>query len=187
MTRTKELNPAIAVNGGIASPDPWNYGSLVSQVAATGSVLFTGTETDADVLHLTFTSSQLPAGSYELSLTTSGSESLTAIATAFKNLINNDPLLSSLGITATSSSATVSITWIGGPLGNFATITFTKSGGATEGATVTQFSGGAGYVTPQQDYTMSFHGSVIKLFYGKPIEVDYLLLQAMINAGISIK
>ena len=183
--RTRNVNPPLAVNGGLTNPDPWNFSGLFSQTAATGTVTITGSETNGDLLTITFTSQQLPGGTYAVTLTTSGSESLSAIATALKGVINADPRLSMLGVTATSVGAVITITWIAGPLGNFATMAFSNSG-STETATIVQFSGGAGYVTPQQDYTISNNGAVVKLFNGNEIEVDYAMLKTMIAAGLSI-
>jgi len=183
--RVRDLNPAIAVNGGLASPDAWDFNQFASQVAATASITITGTETDADTLTVTFTSQQLPGGSYAVQVTTADAESLSVIATAIENAINNDPLLKSLGITATSALAVVTVKWIAGPLGNFASIAFSANGGS-EMATISSFSGGAGYVIPQQDYRFAYNGSIIVLKYRQPIQVDYQMLSAMLAAGILI-
>lgn len=190
--RVFELTQAIAVNGGLVRPDPWNVGNYISQIAAAGTVTITGSETDGDTLTLTFTSSQLPAshgfsaGTYAISILTAGSEALSAIATAFKNAINNDPLLSSLGVSATSVGAVITINWIPGPLGNKATMAFTNSG-TTETATIVQFNGDSGYVIPQQDAIIVVNRCPINLNYGQPVAVDYAQLTAMIDAGISLK
>ena len=144
-------NQPIAVTSGLVIRDPLMAEALMSKVAAAGTVDFTGTETNGNILTLAFTSSQLPAsngyaaGTYGISLTTSGSESMTAIATAFKNLINADPLLSSLGVTATSSAAVLTINWAPGPLGNFATIALIV-GGATPIVTFTNTPTAGDYV-----------------------------------------
>lgn len=183
----KDDNLPIAVPGGISRPDPWNVGSVITQGQASCTVTIGGSETDADVLTFTLNSTQLPSGTLPLAYTTSGGQSINSIATALRDLINNNPLLASLGIVATVASAVVTVKWAPGPLGNHATIVFTKSEGATETAAITKFTGGSGVVTPQQDYRLAHNGAVINLFSNRPVQVDYHQLKAMLAAGISLK
>lgn len=182
----KTYNLPAAVDKGIARPAPWEISDFVTQAAASGSIEFTGTVTSADEITVTLKSQQLPDLEWVWSMALD-SETLTQIATALKNAINADPLLDSLGISASSVGAVVTIAWAAGPLGNFATIEFETGVAETETATIVQFSGGAGYVTPIRDFQMVHNGSIIKLEAGKAYQVDYLFLKAMIDAGVSVK
>ncbi|HEV3022999.1 MAG TPA: hypothetical protein VGX76_11040 [Pirellulales bacterium] len=115
-------------------PDPLN----------TYTVTVGGSETDGDILNLIFTNPLLPGGSETVSLTTSGGESTTGIATGLAAAVNADANLAALGFRATSAGAVVTITWpsapgsqvtteIGSPpVASTTILTTSKSGGATE-------------------------------------------------------
>lgn len=179
--------PLVNPGGLLSRPEPWNTAALGTQGQASCTVTIGGSETDDDELTFTLNSTQLPSGSLALQMTTAGGQSINSIATALRDLINNNPLLAYLGITATVASAVVTVKWPPGPLGNHASIVFTKSEGATETATITKFSGGSGYVTPVRDVAFAYNRTVIRLTGGRPVLVDFLQLQAMLADGIEVK
>ena len=179
--------PLAVGNGSLERRDPIQAEALMKQVAAAGTVTIGGTETDGDTLTLTFTDQQLPGGSHAVHVVTAGSETLSQIATDFKNAINNDTLLAGLGYVATSLAAVLTVKPIPGPLGNFMTMAFTKSGGATETGTVVQPKGGSGYIVPQQDAEVVVNGSLLKLKYGEPRLLGYNTLKTILAAGVSVK
>lgn len=178
---------SLAVKNGLANVAPENIDSYVTQVAASGTVTLTGTVTADDTLTLTLASQQLPAGTYDVTVTAADLETLAELATALKDAINNDTLLSGLGLVATSVGAVLTVKWIKGPLGNFATIVFSTSEDATEIGTVVQPNGGSGYVKPKQDARVVYNKSVIVLRYEEPEIVDYNRLSAILAAGVSVE
>jgi RHS repeat-associated protein len=112
--------------------------SLPEYSSATESILFSwplngnstgtvsGTITTGDVLTFLINNSELPGGQEQIAYTVLSGDTLDSIASALAAVVNGDANLTTLGITATSSSASISIE-------QPSTIySWTESGGATE-------------------------------------------------------
>lgn len=111
-----------------------------------------GTVTTGDTLTLTFKGPYFPTGSHTVSYTTVGGNTTTTIAAALAAAIVGDSTLAALGISASNSSAVMTITWPSMPptaaagsftspsspvVGNLLTVSASVSGSATETVTFT--------------------------------------------------
>ena len=92
----------------------WNgaLNPIAFATAANGGETATigGTVTAGDVLNVTVTDAGLPGGALVLQYTALTADTTTTIATALKNQINANTILSNVGITAASSGAVLTIT-----------------------------------------------------------------------------
>lgn len=89
-------NADTAVIGGTVQPQVW-------------AVDLTGAATEADVNSLEFTSAGLAGSPVSVTYTTAMSDTPTLIATGLKNAINANSVLSTAGVTATSSGANITV------------------------------------------------------------------------------
>ena len=100
---------------------------------AAETVGISGSKTTGDMLTLNFYDAALSGGKETVSYTVISTDTLTTIATAFKNAINADTNLQSIGLSATSSGTVVAIT---SNSTNITTYRASASTGATENITL---------------------------------------------------
>lgn len=159
-----------------------------------------GSVVNGDTLVLTITNRLLPTGSVALTISIVGADTTTTIAAKLVAAINANLPCASINLKATNLAAVVSMTVNAnvGPVTyartNGSSATLTLGGGPTETQTIggattatitasATFTGGSGPVIPVQNFNWSFGGSAASFFYGKPANVDYATLSAMIIQG----
>lgn len=154
---------------------------------AHATVTIGGSATPADTLSITLTNPCVPGSPITKTYTVGASDTLQMIAEGLADLINDDPVLSSLGIEADVGGASGLVITINhaGPVGNGTGLTVAKSGGATETivASAATLAGGSGPVIPTQNFTFAVGGTIEFYYYGVPKDVPYNTLQLMISSG----
>ncbi|MCC7527095.1 MAG: RHS repeat-associated core domain-containing protein [Candidatus Melainabacteria bacterium] len=103
--------------------------TLSNPVSAWTAVAIGGTITAGDVLTLTFYDAGLTGGSTAVSYTVAAADTLTTIATNFKNAIDADTALQAIGVTANSRASVINIKSTSPNLTSYAQ---SRSTGATE-------------------------------------------------------
>ncbi|MDR3487095.1 MAG: hypothetical protein P4M05_19585 [Bradyrhizobium sp.] len=108
-----------------------------SVTAATATATVSGSSIVAgDILDLTVLNEFLNNFPVALTYTVLNTDTTTTIATAFKNLINANTILSTAGLSATSSAAVITISQ-NGSIGNSTSLTFGTSSNNTGNETIT--------------------------------------------------
>jgi hypothetical protein len=161
-----------------------------------------------DTAAITITNANIAGGAQTVTYTAGALDTAATIATGLFNLINADELLVNAGISATNGTPdVVSIAWpaaIGSitfseavtgtgnetiTLSTAATEVMTLSTAASETVTLGnsgKFAGGTGPVIPGANAELTFGGSIIQLWYGRPRILDYTLLSALVAQGINV-
>lgn len=108
--------------------------SLLTSVNGSTTVTIGGTVTTSDIVRIVINDPALTMGGTQtIAYTTVGGDTTTTIATALKNAINANSALNNAGITATSSSAVITVV---SNSKSQTTLDTNKSAGATETLTV---------------------------------------------------
>ena len=150
---------------------------------AVSTAVIGGSETDADVVTIRFTNASFSGGHEDVSVTTSGSEGLAAIATAMNTAINADAVLKANGISSTVSSETLTISQTGP---NFATLSYTQ-GENTETVTFASVAGvaqgGTGPVIPLLNFNSSQGNVTLVLKAGNPVILNTPTVADLVSSG----
>ena len=158
---------------------------LSNQTSSTAVV--GGTETDADVVTIRFSNATFSGGHEDVSVTTSGSEGLAAIATAMNTAINTDAVLQAAHISSTVASETLTISQKGP---NFATLSYT-AGGNTETVVFKSLAGllqgGSGPIVPLSNFTVGFGSAFQNLVAGQPYSFSDQTVAALVANSNPIK
>lgn len=185
-----------------AAAEPVTVSTWVNTAAPT--IAITGTLTIGDVLNAIFTGAGIAGSPLTVSYTTQALDTTALMAAGLAAAIAANPVLAGLGISATSSTSTVSISGFGGPNGQVR-LTTSVTGAGTETLTPTtpptdtatlgtaatetitfapttgKLSGGTGPVLAASNFTFSFNGAVQAFFYGQPYTLDYPYLTALVT------
>jgi uncharacterized protein len=108
--------------------------SLIDNQGNVQTVTVGGSKTTGDTLSLTFTSAGITGSPVALPYVVLSGDTLTTIATAFKNAVNANAALAAAGIAATSSGMVVTVT--SNDLDVIPVITDTSTGSPTETLTI---------------------------------------------------
>lgn len=165
------------------------------------TITVSGTPNATEIVSFTITNAKLPSGAVTVSYTVQESDTNTLIATGLKNAINNSAALAEKGITATSSSAVVSVStpFALGPRTysrvNSAGSTLTLANGsagtvaeseATETTTEAAFTGGGGPVIPKKDFSFFHNGQTFYFKQYEPKVVGDQLAAELLKANAPI-
>ena len=145
-----------------------------------------GSETDADVVTIRFSNASFAGGHEDVSVTTSGSEALSAVAAALNTAINVDAVLKANHISSTVNSLTLTISQKGP---NFATMSYTQ-GGNSETITFTSLvgvlQGGSGPVVPLANFNFSEGFQQLRLLAGQPVVLSSSQVSDLVNAAMPV-
>ncbi len=160
---------------------------------ATAAITIGGTATPGDIITLVLTSTALPAGSLSFAYTVASGDTVTTIAEGLAALVNADLTAQAKGIRAylagTNLPAKMFVAWPG-PIGNFAVISRTLSGGASVTGTLAPsngvLSGGSGPVFAGNNFTYSLDGNTQSFYYGNPYVLGLNVITAMVRDNMPI-
>lgn len=187
-TLVPNVDKPVAINGLVTLKSPAGFVKLFPRANASITVTVGGTANPTDVLSLIFTSGLLGAfgNPVTVSYTVGGSDDLEHIAEGLADAVNNNALLQSFGVYADAAGDVITIYWPG-PGGNFCTLTKSIVGSTDETLTLNPVSGvlagGSGPVIPFANFSFSFAGIVTAYWIGKPTNVAYNVLAALIAQG----
>jgi hypothetical protein len=151
-----------------------------------------GTITTGNVFNMIFTSGALGTNNpHTISYTVQAGDTITTVAEALAALIDADPVLSGLGITASlggDAEASEIVVLSPGPVGNFLTVSHT--GSDTETITFSPSNGiptgGSGPVIAAANFNFAYNGSIQSFFYGNVYNLGYDVISAMVAQGMPI-
>lgn len=167
---------------------------------ASNDITLGGTETDGDIVSLTFTNAGVAGFPVTVTHTAAASESINSIATAMRAAVNANTTLIAAGLVATGGTNHVTIGQPG-TIANSTVITGSVSGAATETITFNPLlgamtggagvvggalTGGSGPIIPLNNFNWSAGGSTMSFFYGSPRNVGYDQITAMVAQGMPI-
>lgn len=175
-----------AENGTVGLQSPALFLKNNPRTDATAEATIGGTITAGNTVTLTVTHGLLPGGSLSVTYTVLSTDTVDTIAEALAGLINDSAAAQGANLRADSAAAVVTLRW-NGPVGNFAVLSESTSGGATETVTLTPsngvFSGGAGPVFASNNFTFGYNGVLKDYWYGQPYILPETLIGQMVAAG----
>jgi hypothetical protein len=187
-TLVPNVDKPVAINGVMALRSPSGFVKLFPRANASIAVTVGGTANPADVISLIFTSGLFtPFGNpVTVSYTVGGTDDLEAITEGLAAAVNSNATLQSFGVFADAAKDVLTIYWPG-PGGNFCTLTNSIVGSTDETLTLNPVSGvlagGSGPIIPFANFSFSFGGIVTAYWIGKPTNVAYNVLAALIAQG----
>jgi hypothetical protein len=164
-----------------------NARGTATSILTVGGAITSG---GGDVVVLTLTQPQLAGGSFSLSYVSVASDTIAGVAEGLDSTFNayvRANLSSGYGPTeiwADTEEGTLAleakmvVNWIG-PMGNFATLTATATGSLTVAVSSAALGGGSGPVLAANNFTFSYNGSTMAFYYGKPYNLDGVLLATL--------
>jgi hypothetical protein len=178
---------------------PAHYLSYFPRALSSVTLTVSGTITNNDTLSVTLTNGILltpsPVGTRTVTVTAVTGDTITTVATKIAKALNDDVTLQPYGVFADTGpggagglSNVVTLNWPG-PLGNFTTVTTSKSPtGATETLTLSAsaLSGGSGPVIPFQNFWFSQGGQTSDFWIGQPVQLDYYTLSLFVAQGMPV-
>lgn len=195
-TLIPNFDQAVVATPGVTVPtipllSPAAMLEAVAAAAATGSFTVGGTVTSGNVITLAFANPALPGGVYHLVFTVTTETTVAEVAAGLAAAIGKDPVLNAFRISAAVDEAVpaqVDVTQES-VVGNYTTMSY-AAGSNTETLTFAasgKLAGGAGLVTPYNNFEFAFNSQIFAFWIGKPVAVDYRLLSAMMVAGVPIR
>ena len=158
--------------------------ALGGTTKSSGSVTIAGTVASGNTITLKIANGSLPNGAVSVSYTLTGTDTLVTAAAELAMVANNTPVLSQYGWSFSTNGLGEVLVYQRGPVGNFSTLSATTTGSET--FTITQMSGGAGLVVPLTNFSYSFNGVMTNLWYGKPVNLSFQMLQGIVNQGVPV-
>lgn len=185
--------PLASGSGTVDLLDPSDYIADNPRANASATATIGGTITAADVVTLTLSCGTLPNESISFGYAVQSGDTVDDIANELADLINSSSTAADYGIFAEvgghGSEATVTVNWEG-PVGNFAVLSYSVSGSATETVTLSPsngaLSGGSGPVICSSNFNYTYNGSTFSLFIGQPYKLGDDVLSVMVSQGMPI-
>ena len=182
-----------SANGSTIDPEsPQAFLASNPRTNASVTAVIGGTITAGDTVSLTLSSTIFAAGSYSVTYTVLVADDVRSIAENLAALLQNTPELVASGVFTTmggtSNESEIVVNW-NGPIGNFATLTSSVTGSATETVTIAnsgKLSGGAGPVIAAANFNFAYNGQIQSYFIGQPYNLGYDLITQMVAQGMPI-
>ena len=176
----------VAGGGGISLTSPKDFMARYPTTASNGSVVIGGTLAAGDVVTVAITNPVLGSGAIDIAYTVTATDTAASIAYELAQGIMANATLQRFGFTAEADPLTDALlVYQASAVGNFSTLVFSTTGAET--GTVTQMTGGAGPITPIENFIFAGSGGVQSFWFGIPVAVGYALLSQMVNQGLPVR
>ncbi len=185
--------PVASGSGTLGYQSPASFLASNPRTDATATATIGGTVTAADTITLTVTLATLPGGVQSVTYAAITGDTTETIAEALATLVNenaafqNANIYAVLGGEAAPSAITVHAN---GPVGNFAVLSYTLSGSATETVTISPsngaLSGGSGPIFAANNFEWGQNGTLSAFFSGQPYLLGLDVITAMVAQGMPI-
>ncbi len=183
-TLLPNLDTPLVTNGVVQLTPSSGIDAAAAGTASTGSVTVAGTVASGNVITVTVANPVLPNGAVAVSYTATGTDTLATVAANLAVAMNNTSTLSQYGWSFGSNGLGELILSQRGPVGNFSTISASTTGAET--FTIVQMSGGTGTIVPLTNFTFSHSSDLTNYWYGKPVQVGYGALSAIVSQGLPV-
>lgn len=174
--------------------NPAAYLAANPRVDASGTGTVAGTITNGDTVTVKVALATLPNGSATVAYPVVTADTATTVAEGVANAFNNSAVMQAAGLFAEMGGTGLPAQFVvhgSGPIGNFATLTATVSGGATETITFGNggvLAGGSGPVFATNNFEWAFpSGGVSAFFAGQPYILGFDVLTQMVAQGMPIE
>ncbi len=171
----------VAGSGGVSLMSPQEYMAKYPLTPSSGNVVVGGTLASGDVATLDITNGVL-GGTVSLAYTLTSSDTAASVAYELAQLVQDNATLQRFGFSAEADPLTATLyIYQASGVGNFSTLAFSATGSVT--GTVTQMTGGAGPVTPVENFIFTTGTSPRSYWFGVPVDVNYQTLKALVAQG----
>lgn len=188
-TLLPNFNRPFITNGVLGYQSPAEFVQNNPRTPAQVEAAIGGTITAGNTVTLTLTQGQLPNGAISVTYTVASGDSDGIVAESLAALLGAALYAAGIPAYVTVSEATLTVNWEG-PLGNYATLSYTLSSGATETVTLTPssgvLSGGAGPVFCSNNFNYSYNNSTMSFFYGEPYVLGDDLLSQLVTQNMPV-
>ena len=174
----------VAVNGSIALTSPADVIGLDPLTPSAGAAVIGGTITVGDTVTVNIANPVLGTAPVAVTYTVVTGDTIDTLGYGLAQALNTNATLGRFGFFGQHDPATHALN-IGqmSAVGNYTVLTESVSGAATETVTLTQMSGGAGPVTPVENFIFSDGHNIRSYWFGVPVQVNYATLTALVTQG----
>ena len=172
----------VAGSGGVSLMSPQEYMAKYPLTPSSGNVVVGGTLAAGDVVTVAITNPVLGSGAIDIAYTVTATDTAASIAYELAQGIMANATLQRFGFSAEADPLTDALlVYQASAVGNFSVLAFSTTGAET--GTVTQMTGGAGPVTPVENFIFTTGTSPRSYWFGVPVDVNYQTLKALVAQG----